>query len=154
MLFLQFKFRMELYDRVLAGLASPENDPENLVMNKNELIDVLNTMRGGDRALEEEAGAELGKWIGSFLVDNGYEVQVEIDSMKSQGRARNITFPRQIAMYLARELTNLSLPDIGRNFGGRDHSTVLHACKKVEQIQQKDLSVKKSLTQLRELIKA
>ena len=70
--FLQFKFRMELYDRVLAGLASSEDDPENLVMNKNELIDVLNTMRGGDRALEEEAGAELGKWIGSFLVDNGY----------------------------------------------------------------------------------
>ena len=71
-IFLQFKFRMELFDRVLAGLASSENDPENLVMNKNELIDVLNTMRGGDRALEEEAGAELGKWIGSFLVDNGY----------------------------------------------------------------------------------
>jgi chromosomal replication initiator protein len=56
-------------------------------------------------------------------------------------------------MYLARELTNLSLPDIGRNFGGRDHSTVLHACRKVEKIQNTDLSIKKSLTQLREVIK-
>jgi chromosomal replication initiator protein len=80
--------------------------------------------------------------------------QVELDSMTSQGRSRKVTLPRQIAMYLARELTNLSLPDIGRNFGGRDHSTVLHACKKVEQIQNTDLAIKKSIMQLREAIRA
>ncbi len=85
-------------------------------------------------------------------VANHYHV--ELDSMTSQGRSRKVTLPRQIAMYLVRELTNLSLPDIGRSFGGRDHSTVLHACKKVEKIQTTDLVMKKSLMQLREMIKA
>jgi chromosomal replication initiator protein len=80
--------------------------------------------------------------------------RVDLESMTSQGRSRNVTLPRQIAMYLARELTNLSLPDIGRNFGGRDHSTVLHACRKVEKIQASDASVQNSLRQLREIIKA
>jgi chromosomal replication initiator protein len=79
---------------------------------------------------------------------------VEIEAMKSKARSRKVTLPRQIAMYLTRELTNLSLPDIGRNFGGRDHSTVLHACKKVEKIQDTDLAIKASLLQLREVIKA
>jgi chromosomal replication initiator protein len=80
--------------------------------------------------------------------------QVALDSMKSQGRSRNVTLPRQIAMYLSRELTNLSLPDIGRNFGGRDHTTVLHACKKVESIQAHDLTIKQSIMQIRDLIQA
>jgi chromosomal replication initiator protein len=84
-------------------------------------------------------------------VANHYHI--ELESMTSQGRSRKVTLPRQIAMYLARELTNLSLPDIGRNFGGRDHSTVLHACRKVEKIQNTDLGIKKSLMQLREVIK-
>lgn len=79
--------------------------------------------------------------------------QVDVESMTSKGRSRKVTLPRQIAMYLSRELTNLSLPDIGRNFGGRDHSTVLHACRKVEKIQDSDQSMKKSLMQLREMIK-
>ena len=85
-------------------------------------------------------------------VANHYHV--ELESMTSQGRSRKVTFPRQIAMYLAREFTNMSLPDIGRNFGGRDHSTVLHACKKIEKIQGTDLAIKKSLMQLREVIRA
>jgi len=80
--------------------------------------------------------------------------QVALDSMKSSGRSRNITLPRQIAMYLSRELTNLSLPDIGRNFGGRDHTTVLHACKKVESIQARDLTFKESIIHIRDLIQA
>ena len=47
-------------------------------------------------------------------------------------RKREITLPRQIAMYLTREMTGMSLPQIGDVFGGRDHSTVLHSCKTVE----------------------
>jgi chromosomal replication initiator protein len=80
--------------------------------------------------------------------------QIEVTCMTSSARSRDITLPRQIAMYLSRELTNLSLPDIGRNFGGRDHSTVLHACKKIEKNQADDDSLKTSLMQLRDLIKA
>jgi chromosomal replication initiator protein len=52
------------------------------------------------------------------------------DELLSSGRATRIAWPRQLAMYLARELTGASLPAIGREFGGRDHTTVLHACRR------------------------
>ena len=57
---------------------------------------------------------------------------VTVDDLIKQSRRREITVPRQIAMYLTRELTTMSLPQIGQAFGNRDHSTVLHACKQVE----------------------
>ena len=57
---------------------------------------------------------------------------VTVDDMIKPTRRREITVPRQIAMYLTREMTNMSLPQIGQVFGNRDHSTVLHACKQVE----------------------
>lgn len=86
------------------------------------------------------------------VVANHYHV--ELSSMKSSARSRKLTLPRQIAMYLARELTNLSLPDIGRCFGGRDHTTVMHACRKVERTQATDKKLREKLTHIRELIKA
>ena len=57
---------------------------------------------------------------------------ITVDDMIKPTRRREITVPRQIAMYLTREMTNMSLPQIGQVFGNRDHSTVLHACKQVE----------------------
>ena len=51
--------------------------------------------------------------------------------MDSAKRSRNLVVPRQIAMYLCKEMTDNSLPQIGKEFGGRDHTTVLHACKKI-----------------------
>ena len=86
------------------------------------------------------------------VVANHYHV--ELSSMKSSARSRKLTLPRQIAMYLARELTNLSLPDIGRGFGGRDHTTVMHACRKVERTQATDKKLREKLIHIRELIKA
>ena len=86
------------------------------------------------------------------VVANHY--QIELAAMGSHERSREITLPRQIAMYLTRELTNLSLPDIARNFGGRDHTTVLHACKKVERIQAHDLTLRESIMHIRNLIQA
>lgn len=59
---------------------------------------------------------------------------VKISDMQSARRAQNITRPRQVAMYLVKALTSRSLPDIGRKFGGRDHTTVLHAVRKVEEL--------------------
>jgi chromosomal replication initiator protein len=53
--------------------------------------------------------------------------------MFSTRRARNIARPRQVAMYLAKMLTSLSYPEIGRQFGGRDHTTVMHAVRAIEQ---------------------
>jgi len=54
--------------------------------------------------------------------------------MYSKKRTRNVARPRQVAMALAKELTQMSLPDIGEAFGGRDHTTVLHACRKIAQL--------------------
>lgn len=56
---------------------------------------------------------------------------VAVEDFKLRKRTRSIAFPRQVAMYLARELTDLSLPKIGEEFGGRDHTTVIHACEKI-----------------------
>jgi len=57
--------------------------------------------------------------------------KIKVSEMYSKRRSRNVARPRQIAMALAKELTQLSLPDIGEAFGGRDHTTVLHACRKI-----------------------
>lgn len=57
---------------------------------------------------------------------------IEIEDLKAQRRTKNITFPRQIAMYIIRELTDYSLPKIGEEFGGRDHTTVIHAYEKIQ----------------------
>ena len=54
------------------------------------------------------------------------------DDLSSNKRSNDIAFPRQIAMFLCREIANMSYPQIGEDFGGRDHSTVMHACKKIE----------------------
>lgn len=60
--------------------------------------------------------------------------EVPLSSMTSDRRARDVARPRQVAMYLAADLTPKSLPTIGRLFGGRDHTTVIHAIKRVEQL--------------------
>jgi len=56
---------------------------------------------------------------------------IKIEDFESKKRTRQIAYPRQIAMYISRELTDLSLPKIGEEFGGRDHTTVIHACDKI-----------------------
>jgi len=68
--------------------------------------------------------------------------------LQSRRRSRNILVPRQVGMYLARQLTNLSLSRIGAYFGGRDHSTVLHACRKVEQTALRDPTLSGAVRQL------
>ncbi len=71
------------------------------------------------------------------------------EELISAGRAARLAWPRQLAMYLARELTNESLPAIGREFGGRDHTTVLHAWRRAEQRISEDLSSRASVEELR-----
>jgi chromosomal replication initiator protein len=68
--------------------------------------------------------------------------------MQSRGRSRQVLLPRQVGMYLARQLTELSLQQIGAFFGGRDHSTVLHACRKVEQALTQDVNLSGAVRQL------
>jgi len=66
---------------------------------------------------------------------------VKTQDIKSAKRIKSIMVPRQIAMYLSRKLTDLSLVSIGERFGGKDHATVIHSCKKIEQ----DIKIKKEL---------
>ena len=72
---------------------------------------------------------------------------LRVEDLKSQRRTRNIAYPRQIAMYLSRKLTDMSLPKIGEEFGGRDHTTVIHAHDKIS----KDLELEKN-SELKEKI--
>jgi len=68
--------------------------------------------------------------------------------MRSRRRPASIAFPRQVAMYLSRKLTKLSLVEIGDAFGKRDHGTVIHACKKVKADMEADLEVRGAVEKL------
>jgi len=70
--------------------------------------------------------------------------------MKAKRRTKSVAFPRQVAMYLARELTDYSLPRIGQEFGGRDHTTVMHAHAKVEELLQTDVHLQESVKRIQE----
>lgn len=75
--------------------------------------------------------------------------QVSVEDMKSKKRSANLAFPRQVAMYLCRKLTNESFPKIGIEFGGKDHSTVMHSVEKIE----KEVLVNKELANIVEKLK-
>ncbi len=73
---------------------------------------------------------------------------LKIQEIKAKRRTRDIAFPRQVAMYLSKMLTDSSLNEIGKNFGGKDHSTVIHACKLIEEKRQKDEELDKKIEYL------
>jgi len=75
------------------------------------------------------------------------------EAMRASSRARAVARPRQIAMYLAKELTQKSLPEIGELFGGRDHTTVLHAVRKVAGERGKDTELNQQLHVLEQTLK-
>ncbi|MEK7800822.1 MAG: helix-turn-helix domain-containing protein, partial [Pseudomonadota bacterium] len=77
---------------------------------------------------------------------------VRLADMHSARRARAVARPRQVAMYLAKQLTARSLPEIGRKFGGRDHTTVMHAVKKVEELIAEDASFSQDVETLRRML--
>jgi chromosomal replication initiator protein len=78
---------------------------------------------------------------------------LSVTELISDKRSQNIVYPRQVAMYLSRELTDSSLPKIGREFGGRDHTTVIHATSKINRLIQKDQSVYNLVQELTARIK-
>jgi chromosomal replication initiator protein len=64
--------------------------------------------------------------------------QLKLVELKARNNSKSVAMPRQVAMYLCKQLTNSSLPEIGRSFGGKHHSTVIHSIKKVEEMRQND----------------
>ncbi len=83
----------------------------------------------------------------------GQEFQVKLEDFKAKKRTKSVAFPRQIAMYLSRELTDSSLPKIGEEFGGRDHTTVIHAHEKISKMLQTDEQLQRQLKDITSLLK-
>jgi chromosomal replication initiator protein len=79
---------------------------------------------------------------------------LRMSDLLSARRARQVARPRQVAMYLAKTLTSRSLPDIGRRFGGRDHTTVIHAVRKIEELRMSDSQIAEDVELLRRMLEA
>jgi len=99
-------------------------------------------LRANDRRVTIE---EIQKQVASHF-------NIRISDMHSARRARSVARPRQVAMYLAKQLTTRSLPEIGRKFGGRDHTTVMHAVRKVDELREHDSSFKEDVELLRRML--
>ena len=84
-------------------------------------------------------------------VVSGY-YNISLNEMLSQRRSRPLARPRQIAMYLAKKLTTRSLPEIGRRFANRDHTTVIHAVKTIIRLSEKDEEMKKDISQIKNML--
>ncbi|PLT29500.1 chromosomal replication initiator protein DnaA [Peribacillus deserti] len=83
----------------------------------------------------------------------GEHFQVKLEDFKAKKRTKSVAFPRQIAMYLSRELTDFSLPKIGEEFGGRDHTTVIHAHEKISKLIQSDVQFQRQLQEINDRLK-
>jgi chromosomal replication initiator protein len=70
---------------------------------------------------------------------------IKLSDLKAKNRTKAVAFPRQVAMYLARQLTHSSLSEVGRAFGGKDHTTVLHAVDKIQALLQDDPKLRKTV---------
>ena len=77
---------------------------------------------------------------------------IALSEMLSQRRSRPLARPRQIAMYLAKKMTTRSLPEIGRRFANRDHTTVIHAVKTITRLSEQDDEMKKNINQIKSLL--
>jgi chromosomal replication initiator protein len=78
---------------------------------------------------------------------------LSIEELGTEGRSRDVAFPRQIAMYLAKQLTDASLSEIGQRFGGRHHTTVTHSIARIHQLRVTDAGVNNAIRDLLEKLK-
>ena len=106
----------------------------NKLTAKASLVQTPITMEMAERAINDIVAAQEKVISAEFIQDVVAKYfSVNPKDLKGSKRSNDITFPRQIAMYMCRNVANMSLPQIGRAFGKRDHTTVMHACTKVEQ---------------------
>lgn len=150
-------YGMRIPEEVLSFIA------ENIHSNIRELEGALTTVTAYANLRGEPLSLEIAREALKDLLDN--EIQkidipyikkmvakyfdVTPEEIDSKRRTKKIAQPRQVAMYLARELTDLSFPKIGESFGGRDHSTVVHACQKISE----DISKESEFSKLVDMIK-
>jgi chromosomal replication initiator protein len=120
----------------LFARASLENREISIDLAKDVLRILVNNVR---TPLSIE---QIQKAVSDFF-------DIPIDLLRAKTRRQEIVIARQVAMYLAKEMTNSSLKTIGIHFGGRDHSTVIHACQAVEEFLKTDNNYKQNLDQIR-----
>lgn len=125
--------------RVIANAKFTGRNTISLDFAKNSLRDLL--------ALQDKLVtiANIQRTVAEYY-------KMKISDLSSKVRSRSIARPRQIAMALAKELTNKSLPEIGDAFGGRDHTTVLHACRTIKEMRLSDADIKEDYTNLLRLM--
>jgi chromosomal replication initiator protein len=109
----------------LVAYASLKGIDITLALAQEVLKDILNTQ---ERAVSVEI-------IQKFTADY---YRLKVSELKSRNNSKSVAMPRQVAMYLCKTLTSASLPEIGRSFGGKHHSTVIHSIRKVEALRKKD----------------
>ena len=123
-------------NRILAYARLTNNDCCSVAQCKMILKDLLE-----DKAKTINI-ENIQKTVASFF-------QISMQDLLSPRRSRSLARPRQIAMYLAKKYTSKSLPDIGRKFSNRDHTTVIHAVKKINQLIQDDENIKRNITEIK-----
>ena len=155
----QFKENINLTDEVINYVASESKT------NIRELIGVLNRViafsRVHNKVLNIQDCKNILKDVFSQIriitVDKIQNIvsnyfNIALSEMLSQRRSRPLARPRQIAMYLAKKMTTRSLPEIGRRFANRDHTTVIHAVKTISRLSEQDDEMKKNINQIKSLL--
>ncbi len=125
----------------LIALSSLKREPVTIDLAKEALKTIIDTF--DEKLITPETIIE-------YVAEN---FGLKPEELKSRTNSRKVTFPRQIAMYLCKRLTNCSLPEIGKAFGGKHHTTVLHSINKIEDLIKKDPSLKKKITEMEEFFK-
>lgn len=136
----KIKFNIRELDSALLrviSFANFKNQPITAKFAKEYLTDIF-SMRDIDISCESVKKAVCKKY------------NIKITDIESKKRNREFSQPRQIAMYICREMTDLSLPKIGASFGGRDHTTVLHACEKISKQIKLDPTLAEDIKNLKE----
>ncbi len=155
----QFKENINLNDEVINFIASETKT------NIRELIGVLNRVIAFSRVHNKVLNIndcknilrDVFSQIRVITVDKIQNVvsnyfNIPLSDMLSQRRSRPLARPRQIAMYLAKKMTSRSLPEIGRRFANRDHTTVIHAVKTISRLTDQDDEMKKNINQIKNLL--
>jgi len=124
----------------LAAYCTLTGSPISLAMAKNTLKDVF---VDDIRPITIE---HIQKMVSEYF-------GIKLQDMKAKKRTKEVTMPRQVAMYIAKKLTGVSLSDIGKAFGGKDHATVIYACKQVEMKMDRDENIGKIVEQIINKIK-
>lgn len=127
----------------IAAYSKLSADTISIELAKKVLDDILDT-KSSDSA--KNITVELIQEV----VANHYQIKPQ--DMKSAARLRTLAFPRQVAMYLSRKLTNLSLPVVGQSFGGKDHTTIMYACEKIEAMQNEDPVFRQELESIERML--